>query len=184
MIGSGLLFPAPENSKLSWKIIASLDDAKQTAAQTSRALGYQVVIVPEFLHGSAQQAAKRCVATLKKQPGTLFIWGGETTVTLPEKPGNGGRNQHLALAAAIAMDGLEESMLLAAGTDGSDGNTQATGAIVDAMTVSRAKRKGWQAVDYLQNADAGTFFDKTGELMITGATGTNVMDLVMGMHSG
>ncbi len=182
IIGSGLLFPVPENRNLVWTIIASLNDAKQAATKKARELGYKVVVVSEFLNGNAEYVAKECVATLNNNPGTLFIWGGETTVTLPETPGKGGRNQHLALAAAIEMDGLNDCVLLAAGTDGSDGNTFATGAIVDALSVRKAKLKSWQATDYLQKADSNTFFSQTGELLITGATGTNVMDLIIAIN--
>jgi len=181
VIGSGLLFPFGQHP-LNWKIIASLEDAKRSAAEKARELGYQVKILPEFLHGDAEQAAKKCVTSLKNNPGSLMIWGGETTMTLPGKPGKGGRNQHLALTAAIEIDGLKNCTLLAAGTDGSDGNTPATGAIVDGLTVSQAKKNGLQASDYLQNADSNTLFTQTGELIITGATGTNVMDLVMGIY--
>ncbi len=180
VIASGLLFPSSANS-FNWEIIASLNDAKQAAAQKAKELAYKVEIVPEFLKGDAQQAAKDCVANLKNNPETLFVWGGETTVTLPDNPGKGGRNQHLALAAAIEMAGFKNGTLLAAGTDGSDGNTGATGAIVDVETVAKAKQKKLQARDFLQNADSNTFFKQTGELIITGATGTNVMDLVLGI---
>lgn len=183
VIGSGLLFPAPQNRKLNWQIVASLEDAKQAAAQKARELGYKTVAVPEFLKGSAEQAAIKCVAILKENPGIMFIWGGETTVNLPENPGKGGRNQHLALMAAIEMSGLKNCSLLAAGTDGSDGNTLATGAIVDNETVEKATSQGLDSNAYLQNANSNALFAQTDELLITGATGTNVMDLIIGIYN-
>jgi len=199
-IGSGLLFPAqtkPVNipqkwakkivvsdtpqlpQSFQWRIVASLSVAKMGAADKAKELGYQVSVIPDFLEGDAEEAAKNCVAQAKQQAGTLLIWGGETTVHLPQKPGKGGRNQHLALAAALAMSGEAECYLLAAGTDGSDGNSEATGALVSNKTVSDANAKGLNPNDFLQNADSASFFEKTGGQIITGATGTNVMDLVL-----
>ena len=199
-IGSGLLFPAQTKSvnipqkwakkivvsntpqvpqSFQWKIVASLSVAKMGAADKAIELGYQVSVIPDFLEGDAEEAARNCVTQAKQQAGTLLIWGGETTVHLPEKPGRGGRNQHLALAAALAIPGEAEYYLLAAGTDGSDGNSEATGALVSNKTVSDAKAKGLNPNNFLQNADSARFFEKTGGKIITGATGTNVMDLVL-----
>jgi len=205
IIGSGLLFPAKKNTlpalpqkwleklgeykpnkvpdHFSWKIIACLDDAKKAAAMKAQELGFQVKIMPEFLQADAAKTAKMCVETLKNKQGTLCIWGGETTVKLPKNAGKGGRNQHLALAAAIEIDGLENAYLLAAGTDGSDGMTTATGAVVDGLTVQRGAQKNLKASDYLAKADSNSFFTKTEGLITTGATGTNVMDLLVGFYS-
>ena len=102
-------------------------------------------------------------------------------VNLPENAGKGGRNQHLALSAAIAMQDQDNIHLLAAGTDGSDGMTTATGAIVDNLTVEQGKQKELNATDYLLNADSNNYFKATDGLITTGATGTNVMDLVIGI---
>ncbi|HIO96600.1 MAG TPA: hydroxypyruvate reductase, partial [Leucothrix sp.] len=166
-----------------WKIIASLSKAKQACALQAKDLGYEVKEVPDFLEGEASEAAKNCVLQMRKEPNTLFIWGGETTVHLPKKPGKGGRNQHLALAGAIAMDNKEGMCLLVAGTDGTDGMTTATGALVDGDTVEEGEQLGLNAKNYLAQADSNTFFTQTNELIITGATGTNVMDLVLGIYS-
>ena len=203
IIGSGLLF-ASDNSKLPklplkydkqllkvsksheklqsgyfvWEILASLADAKKAAQHKAELLDYKVKVVDDFLDGSVADAANICVQTIQKKSDTLFIWGGETTVILPENAGKGGRNHHLALSAAIEMQGLENACLLAVGTDGSDGMTTATGAVVDNQTVVKGVSKGLDAVDYLKRADSNSYFQKTDELIITGATGTNVMDLV------
>jgi len=172
----------PENFK--WEIVASLSDAKKAAKHKAEQLGYKVELVETFLDGDAEDAAKMCVQTIQNQVDTLFIWGGETTVNLPEKAGKGGRNQQLALMAAFEMQGLEKVYLLAAGTDGSDGTTTATGAIVDNQTVVKGIPQGLDALDYLKRADSNTYFKKTDELIVTGATGTNVMDLVLGIRLG
>jgi len=204
VIGSGLLFPVKETElpdlpnewleKIStkkdhiqvedfeWKIIASLAEAKRAAANKAKKLGYKVEIMTEFLEGEAKKAALSCIQTVKGQPNTLFIWGGETTVKLPENAGMGGRNQHLALAAAIEIDGIGNTYLLAAGTDGSDGLTSATGAIVNNKTVSLGTQQNLSASNYLLKADSNTFLQKINSLIETGATGTNVMDLVLGIY--
>ena len=202
-IGSGVLFPVddialpelPERftSKIPeftqnqqsegfiWKIIASLDAAKKAASKKALELEYKVEIQPDFLDGDASEVAKTCVKTSQENKNTLLIWGGETMVNLPENPGAGGRNQHLALSAAIAIDKTESvnTILLAAGTDGSDGISDATGALVDAETIKIGLAKNLNAEDYLQTSDSNSYLSATRDAIVTGATGTNVMDLVM-----
>ena len=162
-----------------WKIIASLDVAKKAAAEKATELGYKVEIQSDFLDGEASEVAKTCVKTSQEKTDTLFIWGGETMVYLPENPGAGGRNQHLALAAAIAIQNDPNTVLLAAGTDGSDGVSDATGAMVDAETISLGISKNLNAEDYLNASDSNTYLSATNDAIVTGATGTNVMDLVL-----
>ena len=93
--------------------------------------------------------------------------------------GRGGRNQELALAAAIRLEGVPHVGLLAAGTDGSDGVTDAAGAFVDGGTVARGAAQGVAASEALDRNDSHGFFAKEGGLFRTGPTGTNVMDLVL-----
>ena len=205
-IGSGLLFPKKDNklptlpekwlSKIpqnkgivikiapsfNGKIIASLAFAKKAAANKAEELGYQVQVMPDFLKGNAEKVAIDCVQAIRSKANTLFIWGGETTVQLPENAGSGGRNQHLALAAAIEMQGLKGSVLLAAGTDGSDAMTDATGAIASDKTVSKGLQQNLKATEYLAKADSNSYFKKLEGLIVTGATGTNVMDLVLALQ--
>jgi glycerate-2-kinase len=109
------------------------------------------------------------------QPVCL-ISGGETTVTI-HGDGLGGRNQELALAAAIAAAGLENVVVLSAGTDGTDGPTEAAGGIIDGATVSRGAALGLDASEFLARNDSYHFLRATGDLLITGPTFTNVMDL-------
>lgn len=108
-----------------------------------------------------------------------MIWGGETTVQLPESPGRGGRNQHLALALALEIQGDEQYQILVVGTDGSDGPTDDAGALIDGQTILRGEQEGLSALQCLQQADAGRFLEASGDLVSTGPTGTNVMDLVL-----
>jgi hydroxypyruvate reductase len=106
------------------------------------------------------------------------ISGGETTVTL-RGSGLGGRNQEFALAAALKIQGLDHTVLLSAGTDGTDGPTDAAGAIADSTTISRAREMGLDPHSYLDNNDSYHFFEKLGDLFVTGPTNTNVMDVMI-----
>jgi glycerate-2-kinase len=105
-----------------------------------------------------------------------LLSGGETTVTV-RGSGLGGRNTELALAFALEIQGEAGVTLLSAGTDGTDGPTDAAGAIVDGHTIGRARTINLDAKTYLDSNDSYSFFHKTGELLITGPTGTNVMDI-------
>ena len=112
-----------------------------------------------------------------------MIWGGETTVTLGEdQPGRGGRCQELALAAAQSLAGAAvRGMLLAAGTDGRDGPTDAAGAVVDNETWGAMVRSGRDPARDLAGHNAYPALDSAGALLRTGLTGTNVMDVVIGV---
>ena len=110
------------------------------------------------------------------------MWGGETSVHLPPKSGRGGRNQHFALATAQLIAGHAEFVVLAAGTDGTDGNSADAGAIVDGGTVARGTSEELDAAAALANADSGTFLEASGDLLHTGPTGTNVGDVVLGLR--
>jgi hydroxypyruvate reductase len=116
-------------------------------------------------------------------PTRCFIWGGETTVTLGDTPpGLGGRCQELALAAARALDGVQPGVaLMAAGTDGRDGPTDAAGAIVDGRTWQAAAAAGRDPANDLAAHDAYRSLDAAGALLKVGLTGTNVMDVVIGV---
>ena len=98
--------------------------------------------------------------------------------------GKGGRNQEFALSAACAIEGLEDVVILAGGTDGNDGPTDAAGAIVDGSTVARAMEKELNPQDYLNRNDAYNFFQPLQDLVVTGPTGTNVMDVYMVIVGG
>jgi hydroxypyruvate reductase len=169
--------PGPE-----LELVARLDDAKEAAAVAARHLGLPARVHGAFLEGEASEGGGELARRLRDSPPGVQVWGGETTVRLPANPGRGGRNQHLALAAALEIAGRTDCLLLAAGTDGSDGNTEDAGALVDGGTVERGTLEGWDARDCLARADAGRFLAASGDLVHTGPTGTNVMDLVLGLR--
>ena len=162
-------------------IIGSNQKSLEAAARTARELQYQTLILSSFIEGETRDAARMHAAIARQirvhgQPLTTpacLISGGETTVTIRGE-GKGGRNQEFVLAAAIDIAGLENTLVLSAGTDGTDGPTDAAGAIADGGTVQRATRN---AAESLEANDSYTFFEELGDLIITGSTGTNVMDL-------
>jgi len=146
-----------------------------------------IVLLPGFLHGEARECARSFCARLRKaaealSPGheVVMIAGGETTVNVLGS-GKGGRNQEFGLAAAVELAGVEAMAVLAAGTDGIDGPTDAAGAYADGATVARASSLGLDPGAHLENNDAYPFFDALGDLVVTGPTGTNVADLVIGL---
>lgn len=142
------------------------------AAVLSGTLSGEARDVGAWLAGRAREAQK----SLPAGGAVCLIAGGETTVTVRGQ-GQGGRSQELALAFALAVEGTEGITLLSAGTDGTDGPTDAAGAVVDGNTADRARRLGLDAAAFLANNDAYPFLRQTGDLYITGPTGTNVMDL-------
>lgn len=168
---------------VSVEIIASLSDAKHAAATKGRALGYEVYEHDAILGGDAVTLGRQLASELLSGPKGLHVWGGESTVRLPEHPGRGGRNQHLALAAAIELSGEDDVAFLAAGTDGSDGPTSDAGAIVDGQTTVRGQVQACSAASALSNGDSGSFLAASGDLIQTGPTGTNVMDLMLGIKT-
>ncbi len=177
VIGSGPLIGEAEN--IESHIVASNDLACDTLMESVRELDMKIFDHNGHFEGNAQTlAAEFCDELLQGEPG-LYIWGGESTVVLSQNPGRGGRNQHLALAAARYLAGHDNVLLLAAGTDGSDGPTEDAGALVDGGTVQRGEWEALSAIDALQAADAGSFLEASGDLIQTGPTGTNVMDLVI-----
>lgn len=164
-------------------IVANLDTALDAAARAGAALGLDVQCHPERLAGDAAGTGRRLAAVLLSGPPGLCIRGGETTVVLPAAPGRGGRCQHLALAAAEVLDG-SDCALLAGASDGSDGVTDAAGALVDGMTLARGRGLGLDAAQALIVADTGSYLAATGDLIHTGPTGSNVNDLVLALKPG
>jgi hydroxypyruvate reductase len=145
-----------------------------------------IVLLPGFLHGEARECARSFCARLRNasealSPGhaVVMIAGGETTVHV-RGGGKGGRSQEFSLAAAMELSGEEAMAVLAAGTDGIDGPTDAAGATVDGTTVARASALGLDPGAHLENNDAYPFFEALGDLVVTGPTGTNVADLAIG----
>lgn len=152
-----------------------IDSAKKIVEDA----GMKVDIFSYEITGEAVDAGRMIAQRARRSVGnTCIISGGETTVNVRGK-GVGGRNMELALSFAIDIKGLSGITLLSAGTDGTDGPTDAAGAIVDGNTVANASAAGIDAQKYLDNNDSYNFFKKAGCLLITGPTGTNLMDLQM-----
>ncbi len=164
-------------------IIAAAKDARSTATATAATLGYQVHCHNRFIDGDAVVAGQQLIAELNHSEPGMHIWSGETTVQLPETPGQGGRCQQLVLAAAQMMSAGRPLILLAAGSDGSDGGINQleadAGALVDSGTIRRGELGGFDAEGALAQANAGAFLEASGDLISTGPTGANVMDLLI-----
>jgi len=162
-------------------IVASNRLAVDAAMREARALGFNTMALSTFIEGEAREVARVHAAIAKEiraahrplKPPACVISGGETTVTI-RGTGLGGRNQEFTLAAAIEIAGLEDVGILSAGTDGSDGETDAAGAIADGTTLGRSNLN---AGNFLANNDSYRFFDSLGDLIKTGPTGTNVADI-------
>lgn len=203
VLGSGLLFSVPQNlpehlpdwlqallppesvnqkspPSVSHSMIGNNAMCLQAIARAAQARGKAVFLHETPLVGAAEAAGVQLAKYLRDAPAGVHLWGGETTVVLPAKPGRGGRCQQLALRAACELAGCKDVLLLAAGTDGSDGNSEDAGALIDGGTIVRGHDAGLDARDCLARTDAGTYLAASGDLLHTGPTGTNVMDIVLG----
>ncbi len=163
-------------------VVARLEDALEAAQRAARAQGLDAALAAQRLAGPAEEAARRICHEVATIPQALLVAGGETVVRLPAHPGRGGRCQHLALAAARLIAGHPEYLLLAAGTDGRDGASDDAGAIVDGGTLQRIAEAGFDAEAGLAAADSGTLLEAAGDLVYTGATGTNVVDITLALR--
>jgi hydroxypyruvate reductase len=154
------------------------------AREEAQGLGYGTLILGAGMEGETRDVARVHAAMAREilssgnplRPPACLLSGGETTVTL-RGDGRGGRNQELALAAALGLDGMDHAVVLSAGTDGTDGPTDAAGALADGRTACRARALGLDPLAHLQQNDAYPFFQALGDLVITGPTRTNVMDV-------
>jgi hydroxypyruvate reductase len=166
-------------------IVGSNRLAAAAAANQARQLGFNTLLLSTYIEGEAREVAKVAAALAKGvrahgdpvPPPACLVWGGETTVTVRGK-GKGGRNQELALAAALALDGWPGVLVMALATDGTDGPTDAAGAIATGETVARARALGLDPTAALEANDSYPFFDRLGDQIRTGPTGTNVNDLL------
>jgi glycerate 2-kinase len=182
VIGSGLLGPASTGpDRVRRTIVASVGQAVEAARAAAAALGLSAHAAAARFDASAARVAARCAHELLLSESQVCVWGGESTVRLPPQPGRGGRNQHLALCAAKLIAGHPELMLLAAGTDGTDGVTEDAGALVDADSCARVALAGLDVDQCLAQADSACALAAAGDLVHTGPTGTNVGDIVIGL---
>lgn len=164
------------------EIIASTADVVEVAAEVGKSHGFNVSILTTTMQGEAREVgahlaaiAKNVMEASKPRPA-LMISGGETTVTVKGE-GIGGRNQELALSAAIGISGLKNVAVASFSTDGIDGPTDAAGAVADGFTIKRAKHLKLDPLDCLERNDSYRFFKELGDLLVTGPTGTNVADV-------
>ena len=158
--------------------------ALRAAEQEALSQGFHTLVLSSSIVGETREVARFHTAIAKEvmtsdnpvSKPACIISGGETTVTIRGR-GRGGRNQEFALAGALEIQGLETVVLLSGGTDGTDGPTDAAGAVADHTTVKRALAMGLHPKAHLEENDAYPFFEKLGDLLITGPTQTNVMDV-------
>ena len=175
-------FPGEEATRhVRTEIVARSADARAAAASVLRAAGIDVIEHRDLLVGDALAAGRRIGREIARAEPVARVWASETTVMLPRNPGRGGRCQSLALAAALEICDGTGVCVLAAGTDGTDGPGEDAGALVDSGTIARGTAAGLDPVRCLRTADAGTFLDTSGDLVHSGPTGTNVMDLVVAL---
>ncbi len=166
-------------------VVGSNRLAAVAAVDEARRLGFNALLLSTYVEGEAREVARVASALAKGisahgdpiSPPACLVWGGETTVTM-RGDGTGGRNQELALAAALALDGWPGVLVMALATDGTDGPTDAAGALVSGETVSRARALGLDPQAALAANDSYALFDVLGDLIHTGPTGTNVNDLL------
>jgi hydroxypyruvate reductase/glycerate 2-kinase len=166
-------------------MVGSNAEALGSAELCAEQLGYRVLNLGPFIEGETRHVAYMhagIVRSIKEQnvpfaPPVCILSGGETTVTLSDHPGKGGRNQEFVLAALVKLGPMPNIAILSGGTDGEDGPTDAAGAIGDASTLQRAAALGLDGRDFLQRNSTYHFFEATGDLFITGLTQTNVMDV-------
>ncbi|MGA7144063.1 MAG: glycerate kinase [Desulfobacterales bacterium] len=186
---SGLIPETPQSadpafSKTHNLIIASNIESLFAAKEKAEALGYHAILLSSMIEGETRYVAQVHAAIAKEIIKTgnplsrpaCILSGGETTVSI-SGDGLGGRNQEFALSASIDISGNKNIVILSGGTDGTDGPTDAAGAFSDTYTVKRAEKMNLDPYHFLLNNDAYHFFQKLGDLFITGPTQTNVMDL-------
>ena len=169
-------------------VIGNNRTALSSASRCAEDLGYRAIIFSEALEGESRLVGRTFAGLLKDisatgqpiSPPACVLSGGETTVTV-RGDGLGGRNQEFALAAALELSGANHIVVLSAGTDGTDGPTDAAGGIVDEKTVERAMGQGLDAAAFLDRNDSFHLLQATQDLLFTGPTLTNVMDLQIGL---
>ena len=175
-IGSGQLINKEQTNYQSL-LVATNETARQKAEIFAKQSGLEVIENSECLYDDIIPLSEALSERLKNGPNGIYIWGGEPTVKLPENPGQGGRNQALGLLLAKHIQGEDNIAILVAGTDGTDGPTNAAGAIIDGNTFSNES----SALNAIKNANASPYLKSQDALFTSGPTGTNVMDLIIAL---
>jgi len=191
VIKKGMAGEIAETPKKQWEnvrhfVIGSNFKLLQKAKERAAEYGIPACIVSAQLNGEAREVAKVLTAIGKEIIATgnpfskpvCLLCGGETTVTVTGN-GKGGRNQEMCLAALLEIAGWDTIVFLSAGTDGIDGDSDAAGAVVDSSSYEKAEAQQLAASAYLKRNDSYSFFKQTGDLIQTGPTGTNVMDMTL-----
>ncbi len=163
-------------------IVGSNTIALDAAAEKAKKSGFNVSVIDTPLQGEARESARYFVQeaitqSMRRSTPFCLLAGGETTVTIKDECGKGGRNQEFSLSAAHDIEGMHNIVIASCATDGNDGPTDAAGAIVDGSTIERSKKLGLDAKESLAKHDAYPFFNKLDDLLITGPTNTNVADI-------
>ncbi len=195
-LAGGLAGRAPESPKpgepcferVTTEVVGSNRLAADAALAEAYARGYATLLLTTWLSGEAREVGRVLAAVGREIQArgrpiaapACVVAAGETTVTV-RGAGRGGRNQEVALGAAFALEGAEGVLVASMGTDGIDGPTDAAGAVAGGATLARARRLGLDAGRALADNDAYPFFRATGDLIVTGPTGTNVMDVALVM---
>ncbi|MEM7799882.1 MAG: DUF4147 domain-containing protein [Chloroflexota bacterium] len=166
---------------VSYAVQGDIGVAARAAIHQAAGLGFNALLLSTGVEGEAREIGRYAAQTaLLADPGSAVILGGETTVTLPAEHGLGGRNQEIALAAALQIAGAPNLIVATYATDGDDGPTPAAGATVHGETVAQARAKGLDPAEALTRSNSHTFFKALGNHLIqTGQTGTNVNDLII-----
>jgi glycerate 2-kinase len=178
----------PHLSRIRPAIIGSNANATAAAATEAARLGYRVLRIEHGITGEAASAG-RSLASMARTAAeqgvrrACILFGGETTVTLGPVHGRGGRNQELALAAALQLEDLRHITVGAIGTDGVDGSTDAAGAIADSCLLRTVREQGLDPLEHLKRHDSHTLFSHARGLIRTGPTGTNVNDVAIALIS-
>ena len=165
--------------KVNTHIIGNIKLAMQSVNAAAQNQNLDSFIYDEFLEGNVLDVAESLYTTLKEAKPGIHIWGGETTVRLPEKSGVGGRNLTLSLAFAQYIEDDASLQLLAAGTDGIDGNSNCAGGIASIYTSQKAKKMGFDLQQEIEKANAGMVMMATDDLVVAENSNTNVMDIVI-----
>ena len=185
--GAAVETPDTPDETVPHHIVASSFHSLRAAEEKAIRLGYRSEIFGRNLAGEVRRTARRFaerLATLGSEPSpSALLAGGELTLKVTGD-GRGGRSQEFALVAAGHLEGVAGVALLAAGTDGTDGPTNAAGAFADGESCRRARQQGLDPEATLRDNDSWSLFRATGDLLITGPTGTNVMDLMLGLTAG
>ena len=182
VIGSGLLGHLQGSiDGIERHVIANVEQAVQAAVEAGAARGLMLEAGTRRFDADAADVAAHFVERLRTTPAAGVVWGGESTVILPARHGRGGRNTHLALAAARLLRAGEALTILAAGTDGTDGPTGDAGALVDSGSVERAELAGCDVELAFREFDSATALEAAEDLVHTGPTGTNVGDILIGI---